>query len=313
MRKEVVWAIIAGVILGLVVAFGVYRINSSVTKNKKVTTVEQTPEPSPQTPQEFKVIIDKPVANDVVIENTVSVSGLTKSLSWVTFSGEDDDYTIQADTSGSFTQDVSLTPGINHIKVTAFDSNGNQSSASILVVYSSSFQIRTLPSGSPSVNASDSSDIRQKVAQGLANTLSRPKAYIGTVTDITDSTIEIKTKESDIQQISINASNTNVVNSVGTTTKQVKTSDIAIGDFIIAMGYIETSSVLGAQRILISDPTTEPKITVKLGNLTDIDKKITLTKTAKTKLAKIKDEDKIIFVTTSDNKGVSTIRSIFVI
>ncbi len=341
MRKEVLWAIIAGIVLGLIIAFGVYRINSSISGKKNNNTSLSTPTPKPTNLGEFKIVLDKPSDNDVVTQNTVTVSGLTKALSWITISGEDGDYIIQSDGSGVFSQDVSLVPGINQIRVTAFESAGAKSATGVLVIYSSSFQTRTLPTdspstGSPSSEASKTSDIRAKVAQDVANTMSQPKAYIGTVTDITDSTVEIKTAASEIKQISANVESTNVVNSTGTTSKTVKTTDIAIGDFIVAMGYVDGNSVLIAQRILITNPVTDPKITVNYAKVVSVTKKALSVKTipdstddsvqpnSKTsteayqdgkivtsKFASIGAEEIIIYVKTADDKGASSVRSIF--
>jgi hypothetical protein len=334
MRKEVLWAIVAGIILGLIVAFGVWRINSKVTINKRAVTVNQTPTPVPLGPQELKVVLDKPSQNDVVTEDFISVSGLTKSGSWVTLSGEIGDYIIQADKNGSFTQEVELTPGVNQIKVTTFDQSGNQSTASVAVVYSSSFQKRTSPT--PPTDASDSSDIRKKVAEDLANTINRPKAYIGVITDITDSTVEIKSAQSDIQQISINTESTNVVNMTAKVQKQVKTTDIAIGDFIVAMGYIETNAVLSAQRILITNPIADPKTSINQAKVVSVTKKnVTVSnfpdnteivvqpvastdikgvvdgKLSTIKLATINTDDILIYISTKDDKNTPSIRTIF--
>jgi hypothetical protein len=336
MRKEVLWAIVAGIILGLIVAFGVYRINSSISGNKNHNISLSTPTPKPATPGEFKIVLDKPSDNDVVTQDVVTVSGLTKSLSWITISGEDGDYIIQSDGSGVFSQDVDLVPGINQIKITAFESAGGKSATNVLVIYSSSFQSRTLSTDSPNNESSETSDIRKKVAQDVANTLSRPKAYIGTVTDITDSTIEIKTASSEIKQISANSESTNVLNSTGSTSKTVKTTDIAIGDFIVAMGYVDGNSVLSAQRILITNPVTESKVTVNKAKVVSITKKSlfintipdntedTVQPNTKTSVEEIKDgksvsskfnnidaDDTIIYVKNSDDKGVSSVRSIF--
>jgi hypothetical protein len=337
MRKEVLWAVIAGIILGLVVAFGVYRINSTISGNKSRNNIDlSTPTPPPGTSGEFKIVLDKPAENDVVTQNLVTVSGLTKPSSWVTFSGESGDYTIQSDASGAFAQDVDLIPGINQIKVTAFETSGGKSATEVLVVYSSSFQVKTVPTGSPNSNASGTADIRQKVAEDVANTLNRPKAYIGTVTDITDSTIQIKTTESQIEQISVSADKTSVVNSTGTTSKTVKITDIAIGDFIVAMGYVDGNSVLAAQRILITDLIAKPKIdvfeakvtsatkkaltvnkladnspdTVQPGTKTDIEA-VKNGKSVSTKFGSIVAGGTIIYVVITDDKGVGSVRSIF--
>jgi len=335
MRKEVLWAIIAGVLLGLVVAFGVWRINSTFTP-KKHQPSSASPTPTASDISEFKVVLDKPENDDVVTTGTVTVTGVTKSGSWVTLSGESGDYTVQSDTSGAFSQDVDLIPGINQIKVTAFNSSGNQNATDVLVVYSSSFVERTIPTSSPNANASSTSDIRAKVAQDVANTMSRPKAYIGTVTDVTDSTIQIKDTSSQIEQISISADSTVVIDSTGSTSKTVKTTDVAIGDFIVAMGYVDENSVLSAQRILVTTAITEPKITIneaKVANETrkvltvnlladnsedsvqpDVNTDIEVTgKSASkaTKFSTIGQGDTIIYVVTTDSKGIASVRSIF--
>ncbi len=321
--------------MGLVVAFGIWRINSTISGNRAHGISLATPTPQPGS-GEFKIVLDKPEENDVVTQNSVTVSGLTKPLSWVTFSGENSDYTVQSDTSGVFSQDVELSPGVNQIRVTAFEAKGAKSAIGVLVVYSASFQEKTLPAASPNANASTTSDIRQKVAQDVATAISRPKAYIGTVTDITDSTIQIKNGSGEIKQISVNSESTTVVNSTGTVNKQVKTTDVAIGDFIVAMGYVSGKSVLSAQRILITDPVTEPKINVtqaKVASATrsvltvdttsdnkedsvqpDVNTDIQAFKDGKPVAARfgsIGAGDVIIYVVVSSGKGTPSVRSIF--
>lgn len=333
MRKEVLWAAIIGISFGLIIAFGVYRINSTI--KPEISNPENTPSPQKNN-SEFKITLDKPENDDVVTQDTISVSGITKPLSWITVSGEDSDYILQSDDQGIFLQDVDLISGVNQIKVTAFDPEGNQSIEKVLVVYSSSFQ--TTPVASPSANPTSSSDsaIRQKVQEKVANALNKPKAFIGVVTDIADSTIQIKTTGSEIKQISTDPQATTVVK-VTTTSKTVKLTDIAIGDFIVGMGYVNTNSVLKAQRILITDPITEPKINAVFGKITDTSKKtltvsslkggqgVDITPGTKTdielytkgaetraKFASIGDGDLVIYV--SDTSGdTPVIRAVFVV
>ena len=338
MRKEVIWAIVAGIALGLVVAFGVWRINSTVTSNKKVVEVQVTPSPTPQGPTEFKIVIDKPNSNDVFTEEVVTVSGVTKPNLWVTISGQEDDYITQSDATGAFAQEVGLDSGLNQLKITAVDETGKQTSEKVNVIYSSSFEPRVPATSPPGSTSTESSEIRQKVAEDLANTLNRPKAYIGVVTDITESTIEIKTTTSDIQQISVSETTASVVNMVGTTDKQVKPTDIAIGDFIVVMGYVGSNSVLGAQRILITEPFVDNKINVSLAKVVSTTKKTinvtnlsdstegVLTPDSKSVLKSFKEgeisslkltgilaDDKILYFSTTDAKGVTQIRTLFVI
>jgi hypothetical protein len=266
MRRELVWATVIGISFGLIVAFGVWRVNSSINKSKS-TFPQKTPD-SQNSQAEFKITLNTPSEDSVVTTSPVTVSGITKLLTWVVVSGESGDYILQSDEKGIFTQDVVLTPGVNRIKLTAFDPNGAQSLQKVLVVYSSAFQIKTVVSPTPGEAATGDAAIREKVAQKVAEAMSQPKAYLGVVTDITSSTIQIKNPEAQIEQISIGSDGIAVINTTGTVNKTVKLTDIAIGDFITAMGYVDGNQVLVAQRILITDPVEEAKITVSMAKVT---------------------------------------------
>ncbi len=182
-------------------------------------------------------------------------------------SGEESDYLTQASEKGIFEAEVDLISGVNQIKVTAIDGKGGQSLTKVLVVYSSAFEPKTFLPSEPA-EASGENAIRDKVAQKVAEALSKPKAFIGTVTDIADSTIQIKSTESQIEQISLSEEEIDVVNATGKTNKTVKLTDIAIGDFIVAMGYVNTNSVLSAQRILITSPVEEPSLNAYMAEVT---------------------------------------------
>lgn len=331
-RKELVWAGIIGISFGLIIAFGAWRISSA---NKKSPEALSTPTPLPIT-SEFKIALDKPEDNDVVTDNIVNVSGITKPLAWITVSGEKGDYIIQSDDKGVFAQDVDLIGGVNQIKVTAFDPKGAQSIQKVLVVYSSSFEVTKVPTPSPNDNSTESA-IRAKVQQKVADAMKKPKGYLGVVTDIADATIQLKTSAGEIKQVAVSSDNVTVVNSKGTTNKTVKIADIAIGDFIVAMGYINTSSVLSAQRILVTDPVTDPKITALFGKVTDASKKTITVETLKdnqsqtvtpgtktdietfvkgkitgSKITDVDSGDMVIYVTDSSS-DTPTVRSIFVV
>ncbi len=265
MRKELIWAGVIGIVFGLIIGFGTWRVRSSL-KPKLVSR----PTPTPQSVGQFKIVLDKPADNDVVIMSPVTVSGLTRPLTWLIFSGENGDYIIQSDQGGLFSQDVELVPGVNQIKITSIDSIGNQTSEKVLVVYSSSFQPAS--NSSATGNATEGADTTQVVAEKVANALNQPKAYIGTVTDIADSTIQIKTINSQIEQIAIGGDEISVVNTKGTTNKILKLTDIAIGDFIVAMGYVNSKSVLSAQRILVTNPVITPTIDISVTHFTGLSK-----------------------------------------
>ncbi|MCX6705375.1 MAG: hypothetical protein NT162_03525 [Candidatus Woesebacteria bacterium] len=266
MRKELVWVAIIGISFGLIIAFGVWRINSSLNKSKPGGPLATPSSVNPEA--EFKITLNTPENDSVVTVTPVTVSGITKPLTWMVVSGETGDYILQSDEKGIFNQDVGLSPGVNQIKFTAFDSTGTQSVQKVLVVYSSAFQLNTSTLSTPNDAATGDAAIREKVAQKVAAAMNQPKAYLGVVTDITSSTIQIKSPEAQIEQISIGNDGIAVVNTTGTVNKTVKLTDIAIGDFITAMGYVDGNRVLVGQRILITDPVEDPALSVSMGKVT---------------------------------------------
>lgn len=99
--------------------------------------------------------------------------------------------------------------------------------------------------------ATNSSDtIREKVKEKLNRAMNKPKAYIGTITDLTDSTIQINNLEGEIQQIAILQDQTTFANVKDN--EQIEYSDIAIGDQIVAVGFLDENKTLESLRILVT-------------------------------------------------------------
>lgn len=273
MRKELIWAGIIGILFGLIIGFGVWRARSSM-----ISLITPSPKPTSEETivKQFKIEVNKPNNYAVITDSLVTVSGITKPLTWVIVSSEEEDYLVQSSSNGAFSADVELTSGINHIKATSTNIYGDTASQKILVVFSSSFQTNT-PSSTPNT-ATDEASMDESVAQKITEAKNPPKAYIGTVTDITDSTIQIKTIDSQIQQIATDKYNVSAVNVKGTNNKTVKLADVAIGDFIVAMGYVDGNEVLDVQRILIADEPAKTEIAVSMAKVSNTTKKsLTLT------------------------------------
>ncbi len=257
-------AIAAGAIFGLVIAFGIWRINSALSPKDEGAT--STEEPKKET---AIISIAKPSENDVLGETPTSFSGLAKPGSLVVLSGEDDDYLVIADGKGAFTQDVALTGGINQIVATAFDKDGASGEQKMTVVYSTEF---AKPEEKAALEEpSESTDsIRQKVQEKVNEALNSPTSYMGAVTDISEGSIQLKSAGGEIAQVSTKENPTVIKD--GKSPKTVKLTDIAIGDFILAMGYRNGNHVLSAKRILI---TTQPSPTSRksvYGNIASLAK-----------------------------------------
>ncbi len=118
---------------------------------------------------------------------------------------------------------------------------------------------------------SEGNTVLQKIKEKVEAIRKNPKAYIGTVTDKTQDSVQIKNIVGKIQQFAIK-DNVQFVK-IGKTNTTIKFTDIALGDFIVAMGYTNGNSLLDVRKVLLITPLVEPKRQIVFGNITSIDKK----------------------------------------
>lgn len=271
MRKEIVFAIVFGSILGLIVAFGIWRVNSALAPKEKSKEAEASPTPK----ADFLVSLAKPENNDVISASPFEITGLTKPGATIAVSAESNDYVTDANNQGLFAERVSAVGGVNQILVTAFDEGGNPTQTSLLVVFSSEFAkiIENLSTPAPATNEADT--VREKVQEKVTEALNKPKAYLGLITDISESTIQIKSQTGEIAQVATAADTAYV--DTDPMVKTVTAKDVAIGDFIVAMGFSRGAGsgsagkngnqVLNAKRILIIPPLEDVKRKVLMGKV----------------------------------------------
>lgn len=140
MRKEVLFAVAAGILFGIVLAFGIWRANSALKPDSPPQSGEsQSQATGSQDSEELAIALILPDQYDVITDSPVLVSGVTSADSWVLLSGEEEDYIIKADETGKFEQEVELTPAVNQIIISSFNPQGNSVSQSLTVVYSTEF------------------------------------------------------------------------------------------------------------------------------------------------------------------------------
>lgn len=258
MRKELFFAILAGAILGLIIAFGVWRMNSSLSPNTDIKEVQASPVPTAE--NNFAITLSKIEDNDVITANPLAVTGLTKPLSQVAISGESKDYLTVANANGEFTKDVTLDSGINQLLIDSFDQSGSFSETISSLVYSSEF--------AKYLTASPSGDLNTKVQQKVDEALNKPKADIGSITDIMETTLQVKTDKGEILQVSTGAG-TDFIKNLNNKTTIIKLSDLAIGDYIVAMGTANTDKVLDAKRVLVTNAPGKINRNILFGRITD--------------------------------------------
>lgn len=308
--------------MGIIIAFGVWRANSAFKPNGNETS-EDAPAITP--PPQFGITVAKPDNLSVISENPTVISGITLADSWVVISIKDNDYIIKSMEDGSFSREVNLKGGVNQLQISALGPKGEVVENKLTLVYSTGFsssQTSSPEKASPTPdnqNATEGSEIRQKVIEKVEQALKNPKALLGVITDISINTLQIKIPSGEIQQMSVLSDATIV--KVDKASKEVKFSDIAIGDFVIGMGYKNGNNILEAGRVLITQQPDEFIVKAAIGKMSSFDKAIISTDTyfstykngkiTKTGISGISEDD-LVIVVTEDIKGI-TARTILVI
>ena len=223
MRKETVLAIVAGVSIGLITAFGIWRVTTAIKKNATESEIANTPVSVPD--KDFSFVIANLSDFDVVTQSPMTINGMTKPLSNIIISTFENDFFGTSKEDGSFEVKVELPVSLSEIKAVNFDSDGNSSETNIKIVFSEEFK-------------------------KYVETTKKSKAYVGTVTDISGDTIQIKSANGEILQAGV-VEETTYVNLLKKAIA-VKKIDLAIGDYVVAMGLLNGNKVLSAKRILIT-------------------------------------------------------------
>lgn len=274
MRKEIIFAIIAGISIGLIVAFGAWRVTKAIQKAPIATEIKKTPPSNGQN----KTAISNLYDFDIVTENPVKLLGISTPLSDIVVSTTEDDFYTKTAEDGSFGLEVDLPAGASSVKV---------NDQKIILVYSTEFQ-----------KTEDSK---------LKST-----SYIGTITDISSGNLQIKSDAGDIKQMSV-TDNTAYINTLKKNAI-IKSTDVALGDYIVAMGHVNGNKVLNASRILITSPLIENKYEAKNIIIEKLTKKmindIVLPKTWKGPNVSDLEIGQEIYIVGTNENGVFSLRSI---
>lgn len=139
MRKEVLLAILIGATLGGLVAFGVWRANLSLNKVVSPSSQSQPVANNPQTPPEG-LSVAEPEEGTISSKEKVMIKGSAKPGSIIAILAGLENVILEAKADGTFEAEVKLEGGVNEIKVSAFDTEGKESTQTLIVVYSTEFE-----------------------------------------------------------------------------------------------------------------------------------------------------------------------------
>jgi hypothetical protein len=252
MRKELLVAIVAGTLFGVLAAFGIWRTNKSldaqeipVSPTLKITKITTAPTLTPDQKKAQTASITSPLDNDVVFTSTIPFSGKSLPNTWITISSDTEDIIVKTREDGLFQQSINLIAGINKIVITTFDQQIPKEQ-SVTVVSTSSF---------------------------TQNADGKSKSYMGIVTDKTENSLQIKSSIGTILLLSIDPKTASIIRVTDSTTKDALYADIGIGDSIAALGIVGASDVLDTKRILITAIPTTTKRRSLMGTITEFTKK----------------------------------------
>ncbi len=140
MRKEVLLAVIFGIILGGVILYGINLANKSVSNTKPVEKTTESPiSPAPTTETKSLSIIS-PSNHTVTTEKIATLTGKAIPGSNIAIIGEADDLLIEAGSDGTFSAKINLIGGENTITVTELLPDNTTVKESITII-----QTATLP------------------------------------------------------------------------------------------------------------------------------------------------------------------------
>jgi len=140
MKKEVLIAIVSGLILGLIVTLGIYTANKSLEqqKAKKEAATQTTPLPSPPLTTQKTLDITSHENFDLINQSELTLSGIAWPEAVVALMTETDNQLTQADDEGIFSFKFKLVKGFNEITVIATDETNETQTQNLILTYSTS-------------------------------------------------------------------------------------------------------------------------------------------------------------------------------
>ena len=156
MKKEVLIAVVSGIIIGLIVTLGIYTANKALEqqKAKKAATeqgVDLNDGSTALTQKSLTVTSHQPY--DLVNEPEIILSGIAWPKAAVALMTESDNFLIEADEEGIFSFTFKLVTGFNELILVAADDTGATHTLPYVITYSEDEFLPPSPTPSPSPEA----------------------------------------------------------------------------------------------------------------------------------------------------------------
>jgi len=139
MKKEVLIAVVSGLILGLIITFGIYTTNRSLGQQrlKKIAEEENiVPSAPPSSTINKKLSIISHQNFDLINQSKITLSGIAWPEAVIAVITESNQFLSECDEEGNFTVDFNLIKGFNEITVIATDETGEMQKQNLVITYS---------------------------------------------------------------------------------------------------------------------------------------------------------------------------------
>jgi hypothetical protein len=135
MKKELFLAILIGLLVGLVIVFGIYRTRIILTPKNENTALENTPTPEASADVLSNLVIHSPLNESIQDTEDVTIAGTTNTNEFVVIMINQEEYITTADESGNFSISATLETGSNIIEVNSINEDGKVTTEELTVIY----------------------------------------------------------------------------------------------------------------------------------------------------------------------------------
>jgi len=134
--KDIIVAIIIGVLVGAIAAVAVFFLPNLLSKKEAPNPeTKETTIVSPSPAASLFLTLENPQDQAIFAENEISVSGRTIPTGLVVIVSAVDEKAVEADQSGYFETKISLEEGANEISITAYNQENEEKTEAVTVFY----------------------------------------------------------------------------------------------------------------------------------------------------------------------------------
>lgn len=287
MKKEVLIAVVTGLILGLIITMGIFTANRSINQQRVKKQLQQSPAivlpPSENNTKTLNLTSHE--SFDLLDESDIKLSGVAWTNAVIALITETDTQLIQADEEGIFVFSVRLIKGFNEITLVATDETGFTQSLNLVLTYSTTqldqpiswFEKIFKPAyAQESVTDKIKERLQDTAEENLVDikeqlttksTAPRKKAYIGKISTIDNDSLVLSYKDKEYPT----TLNQDTVYTRGSAA--IDRQDLDINDFVIILGWYDgQAEKFSAVKVnIIDEPEAPTNRQLLQGKISEID------------------------------------------